>query len=191
MTRVSNTFVTTVSDLIYLNDTLFAGNQNVQMCWLLKYKKLKWDSRYLKSCPKYIWNLLNTMKIVIWGHSKSMSAQYSQVLTPCLPPFSPLLVFKHPPLRKVRPFWLELTRSYLISMLVKFRVTKLIMTRISTEWTPLLHDKSVLFIDSPSKNQKSLKLNMKSTICHDFPRPDLLEGPKDRKIKESGKVFSF
>ena len=65
------------------------------------------------------------------------------------------------------------------------------MTRISTEWTPLLHDKSVLFIESPSKNQKSLKLNMKSTICHDFPRPDLLEGPKDRKIKESGKVFSF
>ena len=41
MTRVSNTFVTTVSDLIYLNDTLFAENQNVQMCWLLKYKKLK------------------------------------------------------------------------------------------------------------------------------------------------------
>ena len=30
---------------------------------------------------------------------------------------------------------------------------------------------------------------MKSTICHDFPGPDLLEGPKDGKIKENSKVF--
>ena len=33
----------------------------------------------------------------------------------------------------------------------------------------------VCFIESPSKNQKSSKVNMKSTICHDFPSPDLLE----------------
>ena len=32
---------------------------------------------------------------------------------------------------------------------------------------------------------------MKSTICHDFQSPDLLEGPKDRKIKENAKFFSF
>ena len=32
---------------------------------------------------------------------------------------------------------------------------------------------------------------MKSTICHDFPRPDLLEGPKDGKTKENAKLFSF
>ena len=25
---------------------------------------------------------------------------------------------------------------------------------------------------------------MKPTICHDFPSPDLLEGPKDGKIKK-------
>ena len=30
---------------------------------------------------------------------------------------------------------------------------------------------------------------MKSTICHDFPSPDLLEGPKDGKIKENGKFL--
>ena len=30
---------------------------------------------------------------------------------------------------------------------------------------------------------------MKSTICHDFPSPDLLEGPKDGKIKENAKFF--
>ena len=58
-----------------------------------------------------------------------------------------------------------------------------------------MHDKSfslygdVCFIESPSKNQKSSKVNMKSTICHDFPGPDLLEGPKDGKIKENSKVF--
>ena len=42
-----------------------------------------------------------------------------------------------------------------------------------------------------SKNQKSSKVNMKFTICHDFPSPDLLEGPKDEKIKENAKFFSF
>ena len=47
------------------------------------------------------------------------------------------------------------------------------------------------FIENPSKNQKSSKVNMKSTICHDFPRPDLLEGPKDGKIKENAKFFLF
>ena len=47
---------------------------------------------------------------------------------------------------------------------------------------------------SPSKNQRSSKVNMKSTICYDFPSPDLLEGPKDGKcivfliLKSSNKV---
>ena len=52
---------------------------------------------------------------------------------------------------------------------------------------PLYGD--VRFIESPSKNQKSSKVNLKSTICHDFPSPDLLEGPKDGKIKENAKFF--
>ena len=52
---------------------------------------------------------------------------------------------------------------------------------------PLYGD--VRFKESPSKNQKSSKVNMKSTICHDFPSPDLLEGPKDGKIKENAKFF--
>ena len=54
---------------------------------------------------------------------------------------------------------------------------------------PLYGD--VRFIESPPKNQKSSKVNMKSTICHDFPCPDLLEGRKDGKIKENAKFFSF
>ena len=39
--------------------------------------------------------------------------------------------------------------------------------------------------------KKSSKVNMKSTICHDFSSPDLLEGPKNAKIKENTKSFSF
>ena len=54
---------------------------------------------------------------------------------------------------------------------------------------PLYED--VPFIESPSKNQKSSKVNMKPTLCHDFPSPDLLEGPKGGKIKENAKYFSF
>ena len=48
----------------------------------------------------------------------------------------------------------------------------------------------VRFIEGPSKNQNSPKVNMKSTICHDFPSPDLLEGPKNGKIKENV-IFLF
>ena len=38
------------------------------------------------------------------------------------------------------------------------------------------------FIESQAKNQKTPKVNMKSTAFHDFPSPDLLEVPKDGKI---------
>ena len=54
---------------------------------------------------------------------------------------------------------------------------------------PLYGD--VRFIESPSENEKSSKVNMKSTIYHDFPSPDLLEAPKTGKIKENVKFFSF
>ena len=54
---------------------------------------------------------------------------------------------------------------------------------------PLYGD--VRFIENPSKNQNTSKVNMKSTICHDVSSPDLLEGPKDGKIKENEKFFSF
>ena len=47
----------------------------------------------------------------------------------------------------------------------------------------------VHFIESPSNNQKYSKVNMKSIIYHDFSSPDLLEGPKGRKIKENAQFF--
>ena len=49
--------------------------------------------------------------------------------------------------------------------------------------------KDARFIESPSKNQKSSNVTMKSTLCHDFLSPDLLEGPKDGKIKENAVFF--
>ena len=54
--------------------------------------------------------------------------------------------------------------------------------------TKLLYG-DVHFIESPPKNQKSSKVSMKSTICHDFPSSDLLEGRKDGKIKENAMFF--
>ena len=45
------------------------------------------------------------------------------------------------------------------------------------------------FIESPSKKQKSSKVNMKSTICHDFQSRDLLEGSKDGKINKMNSFF--
>ena len=58
-------------------------------------------------------------------------------------------------------------------------------------WQKCLFYGDVRFIESPSKNQKSSKVNMKSTICHDFPNPDLLEGSKYGKIKKKCKVLFF
>ena len=60
------------------------------------------------------------------------------------------------------------------------------------EWQKCLLYGDVLFMytQSPSKNQKSSEVNIKSTICHDFPSPDLLEGPKNGKIKENV-IFLF
>ena len=58
-------------------------------------------------------------------------------------------------------------------------------------WQKWLLYGDVPFIESTSKNQKSSKVNMKSTVCHDFPSPHSLEGPNDGKIKRNGKFFSF
>ena len=52
---------------------------------------------------------------------------------------------------------------------------------------PLYGD--VYFIDSPSKNQNTSKVNIKSTICHDFSSPGLLEGPKTERLKKMQSFF--
>ena len=56
------------------------------------------------------------------------------------------------------------------------------MAKVSSIWRCPLYRES-------TKNQKFSKVSMKSTICHDFPIPDLLEGPKGGKIKENAKFF--
>ena len=62
-------------------------------------------------------------------------------------------------------------------------------TNCAWQKCPLYGD--VRFIESLSKNQKSSKVNMQSTICHDFPSPDLLERPKDGNTKENATSSSF
>ena len=133
-----------------------------------------------------------------------MFAQDSWVLT-FLPSLFALVRFRAwplplspPPPTKVRSFWLELTFSPSISILVRFWEKKLIMSTSIFSWTQvdtieawqkcLLYG-DVHFIESPPKNQKTSKITKKSTICHDFPSSDLLEWPKDGKIKEMQSFF--
>ena len=100
------------------------------------------------------------------GRSKSTFAQDSRVLT--IPRSSSLFALVHfrsppPPLPpKVCLFWLELTLTHSISIIVKFREKKLIMSTrvclnstcllrshngISIKWAPLVHDKNVRFME--------------------------------------------
>ena len=53
---------------------------------------------------------------------------------------------------------------------------------------PLYGD--VCFTESQSNSQKSSKVNLKSTICHDFPSLDLLERPKLTKTDPRRKIHS-
>ena len=48
-----------------------------------------------------------------------------------------------------------------------------------------------LYSESVSKSEVFKSKHEISTICHDIPSPDLLEGPKDGKIKGIAKFFSF
>ena len=56
-------------------------------------------------------------------------------------------------------------------------------------WAKCLLYGDVRLMKSPSKNQKSSKVNMKYTISHNFPNPDLLKKPKDEKIFKKCNVF--
>ena len=148
-----------------------------------------WVSRVVPTCH----HALGTFKKYVRSRFQSFVAP-SPLVRLCL------FLSTSPP-SKVRSFWLELTLSLSVFVLAKFRDKKLNSTcllrshsRIFIKWTPwqkcaLYGD--VLFIEIPSNNQKSSEVNMKSTTCHDFPSPDLLEGPKDGKIKENEKFFSF
>ena len=120
------------------------------------------------------------------------------------PPLFVLVLFRAPhrllPFPKVRSFWLELTLSPSVSILVKFREKKLILVSLvelnasfkKPQWNlykvdtigawqkcPLYGD--VRFIESPSKTQKFSKVNIKSTICHDFSSPKNRERLRKRQ----------
>ena len=158
------------------------------------------------SLPGYLY-FVRYWAIRVWGHSKSVFAEDSRVLTRTSPPpqspLSPLFAlvrFRVPPPHKVLSLWLELTLSPLVSILVKFREKKLILVSLvelnasfkKPQWNlckvdtigtwqkcPLYGD--VRFIESPSKTQKFSKVNIKSTICHDFSSPKNRERLRKRQ----------
>ena len=95
--------------------------------FLCHFVLLSWSTPY--PFPSDVLDKWLLEKYIIWGHSKSMFAQDSLVLTPRHPLFA-LVHFRAPPPPppppKARLFWLELSSS--ISILVKFRENKLMMS---------------------------------------------------------------
>ena len=188
---------------------LFRQKAKIGGFWniLVKFRLICW------SCQCFV--TISFILGSVMGHSKSTFAQDSRVLTPS-PPCSPLFIFEHtslpPPSPKVSSFWLELilppqflylwnleiSSIYLVLVsLVELNVSfkkpqwNLYKVDIIGAWQKCPLYWHVSFLVSPSKNQESSNVNMKSTICHDFPSPGLLEGPNDGKIKDNAKFFSF
>ena len=64
---------------------------------------------------------------------KYVCSRFPSFFTFPLPPCSPLFVFEHPP-PQIPSFWLELTLSTSISILLKFREKKLIMNTSIFGW---------------------------------------------------------
>ena len=87
------------------------------------------------------------------GHSKNTFAQDPRVLTPLLPPCSPLFLFEHSPLP---PAVLAGTHPLPLNFFYLWYLDKrnyneyyylLSHSEISVKWTPLVHDKSVRFME--------------------------------------------
>ena len=97
-----------------------------------------------KSMLLGLWAMFD--KYFVMGHLKSTFSQDSRVLTPL--PFSlvpPCLFLSIPPSPKVRFFWLELTLFSSICLNSTYLLRSHI--GISIKWTPLVHDKSVRFME--------------------------------------------
>ena len=128
---------------------------------------------------------------------------WPEPLPPPQSPLSPLFAlvrFRVPPPHKVLSLWLELTLFPSLSILVKFREKKLILVSLvelnasfkKPQWNLCKVDTigtwqkcslygDVRFIESPSKIQKFSKVNIKSTICHDFSSPKNRERLRKRQ----------
>ena len=97
-----------------------------------------------KSMLLGLWAMFD--KYFVMGHLKSTFSQDSRVLPP--PPSSlvcPCLFFSIPPSPKVRFFWLELTLFPSICLNSTYLLR--IHIGVSIKWTPLVHDKSVRFME--------------------------------------------
>ena len=141
-----------------------------------------------------------------WSFLQPLRSRFPS-FDPPSPPLFGLVRFRAPPSPKVHSFWLKLTLNFYTCEIQRQEINNehqylwlnsacLLRSHsgIFIKWTPQHVSalwKCLFFIEIPSNNQKSSEVNMKFTICHDFPSPDLLEEPKDGKIKENAKFFSF
>ena len=95
------------------------------------------------------------------GHSKSTFTLDSRILTPPFPPphLFALVRFRAPPPSpppKVRSVWLELTLCPSISILVKFREKKLLMSTSIFGWTQRVNRWNLYKVDTIGAWQKSI-----------------------------------
>ena len=93
------------------------------------------------------------------GHSKSTFTLDSRILTPPPPPLVRPCSFSSTtptPSPKVRSFWLELTLCPSISILVKFREKKLIMSTSIFGWTQRVNRWNLYKVDTIGAWQKSI-----------------------------------
>ena len=143
-------------------------------CWYLNYTKGTFKKYVRFRFPSFdhpIFPLLFALVRFQAPHSPSLSPQGTFVLA------------------RTRPLWWVL--ASFVELNVSFKKPQWNLYKVDTigawqKW-PLYGD--VSFLVSPSKNLKSSKVNMKSTICRYFWSPDLLKGPKAGKIKENVKFF--
>ena len=153
---------------------LIIHNYLLLNCWYLNYTKGTFKKYVRFRFPSFdhpIFPLLFALVRFQAPYSPSLSPQGTFVLA------------------RTRPLWWVLVSF--VELNVSFKKPQWNLYKVDTigawqKW-PLYGD--VSFLVSPSKNLKSSKVNMKSTICRYFWSPDLLKGPKAGKIKENVKFF--
>ena len=98
--------------------------------------------------------------------------------------------FDAPPLPYCLPLFIFVLVRFLVELNMSFKTPQWNLYEVDAigAWRKCSLYGDVCFIGSPSKNQKSSKVYMKSTICHDIPSQIYW---KDQKTKTLNKMQSF
>ena len=139
-------------------------------CWYLNYTKGTFKKYVRFRFPSFdhpIFPLLFALVRFQAPHSPSLSPQGTFVLA------------------RTRPLWWVLVSF--VELNVSFKKPQWNLYKVDTigawqKW-PLYGD--VSFLVSPSKNLKSSKVNMKSTICHDFQVQIYWKEQKPERLKKT------